>query len=54
MPIYSVRVTLDVFADSKTEAFDQIKDAFEQSELLMRVSDTLDAEMFAELGVDFS
>jgi len=52
LDVYSVSLTLRVEADSKIEALDRIKELFgEVAEI--DISDEVNSDLFAELGVDY-
>lgn len=52
MDVYAVVLTVRVEANSKIEALDKIKETFgEMAEI--DISDEVNSELFAELGIDY-
>lgn len=50
MPLYEMKLSLEIEADNKIEASDIIKEMFQEVGIL-NYSAEVDSELFAELGV---
>lgn len=52
MPEYELNITINMKADSKTEAADRVKELFEDI-CPLDFSDDVDGNLFAEMGISY-